>query len=52
MTNQKIYCDVIMCKFNNHNNLCTLNKIKVSCNKNDVTNKSDTICNSFTKEKE
>jgi len=52
MANQKIHCDVISCKFNNCNNLCSLKEIKVSCNKNDINTKSDTICNSFIKEKE
>jgi len=52
MFKQKIYCDVTTCKFNSHNNLCRLKEIKISCNKNNITNKSDTICNSFINEKE
>lgn len=51
---QKIYCDVISCKFNNCNNICNLKEIKISCtgNKNNIINKANTICNSFIQEKE
>ena len=56
---QKINCNVTSCEFNNCNkNECNLDEIKVSCdcgcNKDDITNKSETICSSFkqTKEKE
>lgn len=52
--NQTIHCNVISCKFNDCNNLCNLDEIKVSCdcNKKDVTDKRETICNSFKKTKE
>ena len=55
---QKINCNVSSCEYNNcKSSECTLNEIKVSCdydcNKNNVTEKSETICSSFQiKEKE
>ena len=46
--NQKIKCDVNSCTYNNtESKECGLNEIKVSCDCNEVQNKSETICDSF-----
>lgn len=50
--NQKINCNVHSCEYNDCNcNECTLKAIEVSCDcgchKNDVKEKSETICGSF-----
>lgn len=47
--NQKIKCDVDSCCYNDiDHSLCNLQEIKVcSCNCNDVSCKSETICDSF-----
>jgi len=48
-TAKNIKCDVDSCMYNDHSNEnCTLDEIKVSCEcNNEVTNKKETICNSF-----
>lgn len=52
--NQKINCNVESCEFNDCQcHECTLKSIEVSCDcgcqKEDVTEKSETICSSFKK---
>lgn len=47
---QTIKCDVSSCKHNDDSEyLCTLKQIDVSCtcNQNNCSNKTETICNSF-----
>ncbi len=46
---QTIKCDVESCTYNDNDNNCQLDEIKVSCNcsNNDVSDKEETICNSF-----
>lgn len=49
-SNQTIKCDVANCKYNNDTEyLCILDSIDISCtcNKNNCSNKKETICNSF-----
>ncbi len=49
-TNTKIKCDVSTCVHNDCNvNCCKLEEIKVSCNccGDEVSNKDETICNSY-----
>ncbi len=45
---QKIECDVKTCKhLDSDNDMCKLNKIKVSCNCEEAKEKDDTICASY-----
>lgn len=51
--NQKIMCDVDTCKHNDCNNqICLLSAIKICCDCEDASCKSDTICDSFEETKE
>lgn len=47
MVKQKINCNVESCKYNDHDNLCTLSNIVVGSNSNCVSDKCDTECVSF-----
>ena len=47
-SNQKINCDVTSCKYNDADEeLCTLEEIKVSNQKDNSEEKEDTICDSY-----
>ncbi len=50
--NQKIYCSVTSCKYNNLENFCKLDEIQVSPANNCNTKKSDeSMCSSYKCEK-
>lgn len=45
---QRIECDVTTCKhIDCGNNVCKLEKIKVSCNCENANSKDDTICSNY-----
>ena len=51
---QKIYCQVENCKYNNTNNICTLNQIEikpVGNNNKNINEADESMCASYQKEK-
>ncbi|MBD7913210.1 MULTISPECIES: DUF1540 domain-containing protein [Clostridium] len=45
--NSSIKCSVEECKYNNHQEYCTLDQVKIGSNESSVTSVRETDCESF-----